>query len=169
MTIATRQFDVFDSVVVVNPGEAMLWICEASVPTASVTPTNPVPATVASNAQPGASAPFSSTPIGPNPTQLFVVAGWSGPVCSDVSVLAAQWILWWNDTGTRYGITPSNPVGSWPLPSKNIIVPAYTAVAVQALATAQPNDYPTVVTPACPIETNPIIRIRSSMETHKPR
>jgi hypothetical protein len=183
MAIPTRQFDVFASVVVVNPGEAIQWICEANVPSASVqsgswalpqpqysgiTPANPVPATVSSSAQLGASAPFNSTPSGPNPTQLFVVAGWSGGVCSDVSVLPGQWILWWNDTATKWGITPQS-ANSWPLPSKNIIVPAYTAVAIQSLSNAAPNDYQTVITPSCPVNTNPIIRIRSSVDTYKPR
>jgi hypothetical protein len=177
MTIPTRQFDVFATAVVVNPGESILWICEANVPSATVqsgswaltqpqysgiTPSTPVPATVSSNAQLGASASFASTPAGPNPSQVFVVAAWSAGVCNDVYAKPGQWILWWNDVNTRWAITPQN-AGAWPLPSKNIIVPAYSAVAMQVLTNAVPNDYPTVVTPVCPLNTNPVIRIKSGL------
>lgn len=179
MTIPIRKFDVFSSYVVVQPGETIQWICESQVPSATVqsgswaltkpsysgiTPTTPQQAQVSSSAAAGNTAPFSSTPQGPNPTQQVIVAGWAGAVCSSPSVLAGQYIYWANDTGTSYTIQPQNSTAPWPFQSRLIRVLPNSVTVLPTLPGATATDYPEVVVPACPNNTNPVIKIRSSMQ-----
>jgi hypothetical protein len=106
----------------------------------------PQRATVNTTASGGSSSSFQSSPP-PNPpaTQTMIVAGWHGEVCSDVTVMPDQYVLWHNGNSSAATISPASGT-TWPWSNNNFSVAAGGDLVVQVPSGAQVGNYPIVVT-----------------------
>ena len=167
-----RKIDVYKPTVVVRAGETFEWENKSSNPTVTVSSSSwPLPqgsyavtatgqtVTVSSNSTKGASSTFqSSPPPTPPATQTMLIAGWNGEVCSDVTVLADQYILWHNGNSSKATIAPKSGT-TWPWSDASFSVDAGGDHVVQVPSGANPASYPITVTLAN--GTNPCLGIKA--------
>jgi hypothetical protein len=154
-----RKIDIYKTPVVVRAGETFEWnnktgntvtvssstwpLTQSSYQVAAASKQS---ATVNTNASAGSSSSFQSSPP-PNPpvTQNMIVAGWHGEVCSDVTVMPNQYVLWHNGNSSAATIAPASGT-TWPWSNGSFSVAADGDLVVQVPTGAQVGNYPLVVT-----------------------
>ena len=75
----------------------------------------------------------------------MIVAGWHGEVCSDVTVLPDQYVLWHNGNSSAATIAPASGT-TWPWSNSTFSVSAGGDLVVQVPTGAEEGNYPIVVT-----------------------
>lgn len=154
-----RKIDVYKTPVVVRAGETFEWDNKSANGTVTVSSSTwpltqssyqvastPQSATVNANASAGSSSGFqSSPPPSPPATQTMIVAGWHGEVCSDVTVMPNQYVLWHNGNSSAATIAPASGT-TWPWSNSSFSVPAGGDLVVQVPSGAQVGNYPIVIT-----------------------
>jgi len=154
-----RKIDVYKTPVVVRAGEIFEWENKSSNGTVTVSSSTwpltqssyavtstPQRATVITNPSAGSSSSFQSSPP-PNPpaTQNMVVAGWHGEVCSDVTVMPNQYVLWHNGNSSAVTIAPASGT-TWPWSNNSFSVSAGGDLVVQVPSGARAGNYPVTIT-----------------------
>lgn len=155
-----RKIDVYKTPVVVRAGETFEWDNKSGNGTVTVSSSTwPLTqssyqvvastsqsATVNTNASAGSSSGFQSSPP-PNPptTQNMIVAGWHGEVCSDVTVMPNQYILWHNGNSSSVTIKPQTGT-TWPWSDASFTVAAGGDLVKQVPSGTLAGDYPITVT-----------------------
>jgi hypothetical protein len=154
-----RKIDVYKTPVVVRTGETFEWDNKSSNGTVTVSSSTwpltqssyqvtatPQRATVNTTASAGSSSGFqTSPPPSPPTTQNMIVAGWHGEVCSDVTVLPNQYILWHNGNSSSVTIKPQSGT-TWPWPDASFSVEAGGDLVKQVPSGTEAGDYPLTVT-----------------------